>query len=78
MAYVKKAGLFPCPLMAFSYAKVGVVDWHRIACKWNHFTPFAKVKLVKGCVIEASMTVQGTAGGLPALGKMTAEFELGG
>lgn len=71
MAHVKEAGFFPCPFMAFSHAEVGVLYWHCIASKWNHFTTFPHVKLVKSCSIETSMTVEGTAGGLSALRKKT-------
>lgn len=56
VAHVKEAGFFPSPFMAVSYAEVGVLYWHRIASKWNHFTPVSDVELVKGRVVEASIT----------------------
>ena len=28
VAYIKKAGLFSSPSMAFSYAEVGILYWH--------------------------------------------------
>ena len=55
MPYVEQASFLPCPLVAFSHAEVGVLDWHGVASEWNHLAAVVDVELVESSLVEADI-----------------------
>ena len=52
MANIKETGFLSRPFMALSHAQVGVLDWHRVACKRYHFRSMLDVEVMEMCTIE--------------------------